>query len=53
MCAGKLSEKKMFCILKITEEREEWDPELDPDPDPLVRGTDPHQNVTDRQHWNK
>jgi hypothetical protein len=26
---------------------------LDPDSDPLVRGTDPdtHQNVTDPQHW--
>ncbi len=24
--------------------------ELDPDPDLLVRGTDPHQNVTDPQH---
>jgi hypothetical protein len=25
----------------------------DPDPDPLARGTDPdpHQNVTDSQHW--
>jgi hypothetical protein len=23
---------------------------LDPDPDPLVRGADPHQNVTDPQH---
>ncbi len=21
------------------------------DPDPLVRGTDPHRNVTDPQHW--
>jgi hypothetical protein len=33
------------------------DPELDPDPDPLVRGMDPdpdpHQNVTDPQHWFK
>jgi hypothetical protein len=27
----------------------ESDPALDPDP--LVRGTDPHQNVTDPQHW--
>jgi hypothetical protein len=29
------------------------DPELVPDPDPLVRGTDPdpHQKVTDPQHW--
>ncbi len=27
----------------------ELDPELDPDP--LVRGTDPHQNVTDPHHW--
>jgi hypothetical protein len=24
--------------------------ESDPDPDPLVRGTDPHQIVTDPQH---
>jgi hypothetical protein len=22
-----------------------------PHPDPLVRGTDPDQNVTDPQHW--
>jgi hypothetical protein len=29
----------------------ELDPELDPDP--LVRGTDPHQNVTDLQHYKK
>jgi hypothetical protein len=29
------------------------DPELDPDPDPFVSGTDPdpHQNVTAPQHW--
>ncbi len=32
------------------------DPDPEPDPDPLVRGTDPgdpnpHQNVTDPQHW--
>ncbi len=25
----------------------------DPEPDLLVRGTDPHQNVTDPQHWSK
>jgi len=25
------------------------DPKLDPDP--LVRGADPHQDVTDPQHW--
>jgi hypothetical protein len=32
---------------------EESDPELVPDPDLLARGTDPdpHQNVTDPQHW--
>jgi|LakMenE01Jun11ns_1017448.scaffolds.fasta_scaffold7077044_1 hypothetical protein len=23
----------------------------DPDPDPLVRGPDPHQNVMDLEHW--
>jgi hypothetical protein len=31
--------KSLFCILKINEEKES-DPELDPDPDPFVRGTD-------------
>jgi hypothetical protein len=55
---GKLKEKNLgknyfFCILKVSEE--ESDPELDPgpdqEPDPLVRGADPHQNVTDPQHW--
>ncbi len=51
MPKGKLYEKNMkkfFCI----QWRKESDPELDPDPDPLVRGTapDPHQNVTDPQH---
>jgi hypothetical protein len=30
--------------------RKESDPELDLDPGPLVRGTDPHLNVTDPQH---
>jgi hypothetical protein len=54
--AGKLKEKIweifFFCILEVTEERKELDPELDPEPelDPLVRGTDPHQYVTDPQH---
>jgi hypothetical protein len=24
---------------------------MESDPDPLVRGTDPQQNVTDPQHW--
>jgi hypothetical protein len=40
--------------------RKESDPELDPDPDPSIRGADPgirdpcpHQNVTDPQHWRK
>jgi hypothetical protein len=46
--------KFFFCILKVTI-RKESDPELDPDskpkPDPLVRGKDPHHNVTDPQHW--
>jgi hypothetical protein len=32
-----------FCIQKVTEEKS--------GPDLLVRGTDPHQNVTDPQHW--
>ncbi len=35
--------------------RKESDPEVNPDLDPLVRGADadpdPHQNVTDPQHW--
>jgi hypothetical protein len=44
--------KSLFSILKITEK---FDPELDPDPDPLVKGTDPrirvpHQNVRDLRH---
>jgi hypothetical protein len=49
MCLRLSYKKKMnfFCILKAAE--------LDPDPDPLVRGVDPdpHQNVTDPQHWRK
>ncbi len=32
--------------------KKESDPELDPDPDPLARVTDPHQNVTDPQYCN-
>ncbi len=41
----------VFCIFQINEEKKS-EPELDPDPDPLVRGTDPdpHQNVTDPHH---
>ncbi len=31
--------------------KKESDPELDPDPDPLIRDTDPDQNVTAPQHW--
>ena len=40
----------LLCILKII--AEESDLELDPYPDPLVRGMDPdtHKNVTDPQH---
>ncbi len=30
-----------------------WHKEQDLDPDPLVRGTDPHQNDTDPQHCSK
>ncbi len=38
----------LFCILKVTAKKES-----DPDPAPLVRGTNPRiqiQNVTDPQH---
>ena len=34
--------KSTFSILKITEK---FDPELDPDPDPLVKGTDPRIRI--------
>ncbi len=37
--------KEIFCTLKVTED---FGP--DPHPDPLVRGTDPYQNVTDPEH---
>jgi hypothetical protein len=37
----KYEKNNFIFILKVTEERtKEWDSELDPDPDPLVRGTD-------------
>jgi hypothetical protein len=38
-------------LIQVTEKKES-DPGLEPDPDPLVRGTDPdlHPNVTDPQH---
>jgi hypothetical protein len=36
-------------LLEKIRRRKESDPQLDPDP--LARGTDPHQNVTDPQHW--
>ncbi len=48
MCLWVSDKKKIwgknnfFCILK-----------LDPAPDPLVTSADPHQNVTDPQHWFK
>jgi hypothetical protein len=35
----KYEKKYFFCILKI-KRRKESNPELDPDPDPLVSGTD-------------
>jgi hypothetical protein len=42
----------IFASLKSL--RKKSDPELDPEPDPLVRGKDtdpdPRQNVTDPQH---
>ncbi len=44
-----MKKKNFFCILKVTED-------FGPDPDPLVRGTDPdpqpdlYQNVTDPEH---
>ncbi len=52
--------KHFFNILKVTEERSS-DTELEPDPEPLVRGTDPRIRIqirtkmaqigTDPQHW--
>ncbi len=46
----KIWKKYFFASLKFW--RKESDPELDPDLDALVRGTDPdpHQNVRDPQH---
>jgi hypothetical protein len=48
--SGKLSFKKFF-LHPLSHWRKKSDPELDPYP--LVRGTDPdpHQNVTDPQHY--
>jgi hypothetical protein len=53
LASCKKYEKYLFGILKINEERSRTDPELDPDPDPLVRSMDPvnpdpdpHQNAT-------
>jgi hypothetical protein len=45
-------EKKYFFFASLQSMKKGVGPELDPDPDPLVRGTDPdpHQNVTDPQH---
>jgi hypothetical protein len=49
-----------FFFHPSNQRRKESNPELDPEPDskpdPLVRSTDPgdpdpHQNVTDPQHW--
>ncbi len=42
-----------FFFASLKSLKTESDPELDPDPDPLVRGTDPdpHKNVTDHQHY--
>jgi hypothetical protein len=50
--AGKLQEmnENFFCILKVTEEGVECELDPDPDPDLLVRGTDPHRNVTETPH---
>ncbi len=43
---------KIFSFYSQSHWRKESDPELNPDPDPLARGTDPdpHQHVTDPQH---
>jgi hypothetical protein len=51
MCL-RASYKKKICLHPKNQWRKESDPKLDPNPDPLVRGTDPapHQNVTDPQH---
>ncbi len=37
-----MKKKIIFLASLVTEERS--DPELDPDPDPLVRGADPRRN---------
>ncbi len=54
MPVDKLKDK----IYEKNQWRKKLDPELDPDPDPLVRDTDPGiririrtKNVTDPQHW--
>jgi hypothetical protein len=51
----KYEENNFFGILKVTEDFKESDPELDPEPepDPLLGGPDPdpHQSVTDPQHF--
>jgi hypothetical protein len=41
MPAGKLRKNYDFFLASWSHRRKELDPELDPDPDPLVRGTDP------------
>jgi hypothetical protein len=45
----------MFLRVSSKKKYEKIFPESDPDPeldpDLLVRGRDPHQNVTDPQHW--
>ncbi len=42
-----------FFLHPLSHWRKESDPELDQESDPLVTGTDPdpHQNVTDPQHF--
>ncbi len=49
MPAGKLQEmnENFFCILKVTEEGVGFELDPDPDPDLLVRGTDPLVRGTD------
>ncbi len=53
MCCWQIIRKKYetrYFLHLLNQWRKKSDPKLDPDPDPLVRDKDPHQNVTDLQH---
>jgi hypothetical protein len=52
MPAGKLKEKNMgkFFFASLKSLKKGIGPGVGSNPDPIVRGTDPHQNVTDPEH---